>query len=482
MQQVMGIVNFILDLGPSVMMPIILFIMAVIFRVKFSKAIRGALTVGMGFIGINLVIGLLVGTLSPVTKAMVENFGLNLDVMDVGWPAASAIAFGTTSIVPWIFALGILLNFIMITFKWTKTLNIDMWNYWHFIFGSAFVYAATGSLPLAILIGLLTIVIVLKFADWTAPIVQNFFGLPGVSLPHTDTVSWAPIGWVINKLIDNIPVINEMDADPEAIQEKFGIIGEPIMIGTFIGLILGLLAYGPALAADMKGNIGSIINTAITLGAVMLIFPRMVRLLMEGLIPISEGVKEFLNKRFPGRELYIGLDAATIIGHPANVAVGLLLVPITILLAVLLSFIGANRILPFADLAVLPFFAIWATGWSKGNIVRGVIIGSVFMTGILIIGTFLAPMVTDLAVQADFAIPEGTNLISSLDVGAHLSSWVLMVPFVWGTLSSQGTAFLIFSMFFFVFAIFSYVIFAYKSIKNDVKEINEIEELERSWD
>ena len=103
MQQVMNIVNFILNMGPSVMMPIILFIMAIIFRIKISKAIRSSLTVGMGFIGINLVLGLMVTTLSPATEAMVENLGLQLNVMDAGWPAASAIAFGTTSLVPWIF-------------------------------------------------------------------------------------------------------------------------------------------------------------------------------------------------------------------------------------------------------------------------------------------------------------------------------------------------------------------------------------------
>ncbi|QTL99933.1 PTS galactitol transporter subunit IIC [Iocasia frigidifontis] len=464
----MSFINFILNMGPSVMMPIILFIMAMIFRIKLSKAIRSSLTVGMGFIAINLVVGLMVETLSPATKAMVNNIGIQLDVMGVGWPASSAIAFGTTSLVPWIFGLGILLNVLLAALNWTKTLDIDLWNYWHFIFASAFVYSATDNFVLAIIIGLLTEVIVLKLADWTAPVVQEFFGMPGVSLPHTETVSWAPIGWVVDRIIDKIPVIKDWNIDSEKIQDRFGVLGEPLMLGTVIGLAIGILAYAPNMAVDMSSSISKIINTSITLGAVMLVFPRMVKLLMTGLLPISDGVKEFLNSRFPGRKLYIGLDAATVIGHPANVATGLLLVPITLFLAVVLSMIGVNRMLPFADLAILPVFVLWATGWSKGNIFRGVVIGTIFVAGFLIIGTFLAPMTTDLAKTANFSIPEGAAQISSLDVGGHLSPWLLMLPFITKIFAELGNTFTIVSIVFAIFAVSCYVLFFYKAFKGEI--------------
>ncbi|SFL66876.1 PTS galactitol transporter subunit IIC [Halanaerobium salsuginis] len=468
MAQIMNVVNFILDLGPSVMMPLILFIMAMIFRIKVSKAIRSSLTVGMGFIGINLVLGLMVQTLSPATEAMVNNLGLELNVMDVGWPASSAIAFGTTALVPWIFTLGILLNVVLVLLNWTKTLDIDLWNYWHFIFASAFVYAATDNFLLAVIIGLLTELIVLKLADLTAPVVQDFFGMPGVSFPHTETVSWAPVGWVINEIIDKIPVIREWDFDQDKIQEKFGIMGESLMIGTIIGLLIGIFAYGPNISSDMSTSLANIINIAITLGAVMLIFPKMVKLLMNGLLPLSKGVKEFLNQRFPDRELYIGLDAATVIGHPANVATGLILIPVSLGLAVILSMLGVNRMLPFADLSIMPVLILWATGWSRGNIFRGVVIGSVFITGFLIIGTFLAPMTTTLAQGANFAIPETAAQISSLDVGGHLAPWLLMLPFIGNIFSELGSGFAIFSVIFALFTAGCYILFFYKAFKGDL--------------
>ena len=85
MSAVMGVIQYILDLGASVMMPIIIFVLSLVFGIKPGKAFRAAITIGIGFIAINLVVGLMVGALSPATTAMAENLGGNMDVMDVGW-------------------------------------------------------------------------------------------------------------------------------------------------------------------------------------------------------------------------------------------------------------------------------------------------------------------------------------------------------------------------------------------------------------
>ena len=41
---------------------------------------------------------------------------------------------------------------------------------------------------------------------------------------------------------------------------------------------------------------------AISMGAVMFLMPRMVKILMEGLIPISEAARSFLQKRYGDRD------------------------------------------------------------------------------------------------------------------------------------------------------------------------------------
>ncbi len=57
---------------------------------------------------------------------------------------------------------------------------------------------------------------------------------------------------------------------------------------------------------------GDIINLGMSMAAVMVLMPRMVKILMEGLMPVSESARTWLNKRFGEREIYIGLDAASI--------------------------------------------------------------------------------------------------------------------------------------------------------------------------
>ena len=103
MSAVMGVIQYILDLGPSVMMPIIIFVLSLVFGIKPGKAFRAGIIIGIGFIAINLVIGLMVNALAPATNAMVANLGVDMDVMDVGWPIGAAISFGTSAVVPWVF-------------------------------------------------------------------------------------------------------------------------------------------------------------------------------------------------------------------------------------------------------------------------------------------------------------------------------------------------------------------------------------------
>ena len=63
-------------------------------------------------------------------------------------------------------------------------------------------------------------------------------------------------------------------------------------MGLILGIIIGLL-WG----YDAKG----VMTLGIQMAAVLVLMPRMVALLMEGLIPISEGARSYIQKRFPGK-------------------------------------------------------------------------------------------------------------------------------------------------------------------------------------
>nr|WP_288233101.1 PTS transporter subunit IIC [uncultured Anaerostipes sp.] len=362
----MEILNFILGLGSTVMLPIIIFVFGLIMRAGFSKSFKSGVTIGIGFTGINLVITLLTDQLGPVAQAMTQRLGLDLQVIDIGWPAMSSISWAWAAaglMIP----IGLVINFAMLTLKLTKTMNVDIWNYWQFAFVGYAVTTVSGSLPMGIVAASALSILALILADYTQPYVEKFFGMPGISFPHLTALGFLPLVVPLNWLIDKIPGLNKLNANPETIRKRFGIFGEPMSMGLIIGLALGLLG---------GQKIDAILQLAITMAAVMYLMPKMVAILMEGLIPISEAAREFMAKHFGDREIFIGLDAAVSLGEPSVIAVGLLLVPITIFLAIILP---GNKLLPFADLAVIPFIVCLITAMSKGNVIRALIVGTVVM-------------------------------------------------------------------------------------------------------
>lgn len=406
-------VNWMLGLGASTMLPIIMTIFGLILGQGLKKSFRAGLTIGVGFVGLNLVIGLLMSSMGGAAEALVKSLGINLNIIDVGWPIGAAITWATpiaAILIPVIFIFNMLLLYL----NFTKTMDVDIWNYWHLIFPGAMVYYATKSMFLTIAITLINTAIIFKLADWTAPVVEHHFGLPGVSLPHGETVNFAPIMYALNKIEDKIPGFNKINLDPEKLQEKIGIFGEPLTMGLILGLVLGVLG---------KYNAANTLTLGVQMGAVMVLMPKMVGLLMEGLIPISEGAREFISKKFPGKEVYIGLDAAVVIGNPANITVALIMVPITIVLSAVLPY---NRMLPFADLAVLPFTVIWAVAASKGNIFRGIINSTIAMCGVFFIATNLGALTTQMGHAVGFAFPKGATMISGIDMSCHITLWILL--------------------------------------------------------
>ncbi|ASK62542.1 PTS galactitol transporter subunit IIC [Virgibacillus phasianinus] len=413
-----GFVDFIqsfLDLGATVILPVAIFLLGLFFGQKPGKAFRSGLTIGVAFVGIFLVIDLLVNNLGPAAQGMVERMGVSLNVIDVGWPATSSIAWASV-VAAFVIPLGLVVNVIMLVTKTTKTMNVDIWNFWHYTFMAAMVYAISDSIVQGLIAAVIFQVICLKVADWTAPMVSEFYELPGVSLATGSTISYAP-GIFLVKGLQKIPGVKNWNADPDAIQKRFGIFGESIFIGLFLGAAIGFLA---------GYNAGDIIEIGMAMAAVMVLMPRMVKILMEGLMPVSESAREWLNKRFGDREIYIGLDAAVALGHPSVISTALILVPITVVLAVILP---GNSLLPFGDLATIPFIVAFIVGAARGNIVHSVIVGTIMIAISLYIATDVAPIFTEMATNANFDMPEGSTKISSIDQGGNIINWLIFKLF-----------------------------------------------------
>jgi PTS system galactitol-specific IIC component len=406
--------SFVDTMGATVLLPVFIFVFALVLGAKAGRAFRAAVIIGVAFIGINLVIGLMWGALSGVSQALVTNAGIQRDIVDVGWPAAAAVAFAT-NVGLWVIPVGLIVNFALLLPGITKTLNVDIWNFWHYALIGSLVTAATGSLPMGLAAAAVAAAFMLFLGDWTAKGIQEFYDLPGISIPHGMTAPMVPLALPFNWLFDRIPWLRDVDADPDGIEKSLGsTFGDPMVMGLVIGLVLGLIAYFSEFAGAFIPTLGKIIVLGFNLAAVMVLLPRMVRILMEGLIPVSEAARDFMSKRASDREVYIGLDSAVLVGHPSAISTGLLLVPIAILLSIILP---GNRMLLFADLAVLPFLCAQIAPMAKGNIVRMVFVGTILLIFGFYFSNALAPTITAVAGGAGFAIPDNAVMISSIADG-----------------------------------------------------------------
>ena len=412
MDRVIDALNWIAGLGPMCMMPIIMFIIGICLRVKISTLIKCCITTGVGFCGVSLVINTFIAQVGPSVQNMVATFGLHTDIMDVGWPARAAAtwAFPMAAIVVFI-VLGI--NILMLLLKLTNCVMVDFWSYNHFIFCSAICYYASGSIVVGLIAGAICAIVVFKLADWTQPVVEEAFGIPGVSFPTSNSISWAPLAFLLDKIYDHIPGLNKIKADPESIQKKFGILGEPLIIGTILGLVFGIAG---------GNDVAGVMSVAMYTAATMLLTPKMMQVLMEGLIPFADAVKDILNKRFAGNKFHIGIDAALTIANPSCIAIGILMVPMTIVLAMVLPY---NRLLPISDIAYQAMWlAAYPVAFSKGNVVRGFVSCTIFTCIMLFIATALAPVHTALAVSGGYDLA-GQVFISTEDAGTHFLSYIL---------------------------------------------------------
>ena len=351
----MAFLQYIIDLGAAVMLPLVIFIIAVAFGIKVGKAFYSAISIGIGFVGIGIIVGFMQESIGPAAKAMAENFGLGLTVVDVGWPGMSPITWAS-SIALIAIPIAILVNIVMLVLKMTRVVNVDIWNVWHMTFTGAIAYVATGNYWIGILGVIIHAALSYKFGDWFQYDTEEYFGLEGIAVPHGTSAYMAPFAVMIDALIEKIPGLNKINIDSEKVEKRLGVFGQPVIVAFFLGIIIGLLA---------KYNVKDTLQLAIKVAAVISLMPKVIKPIMEGLMPISEVVKTKLAKKFSGSEFLIGLDPAVLLGDPSVVSAGLIFIPLSILISLI---VPGNHVLPFGDLATIGFFIAIALAIHKGNI------------------------------------------------------------------------------------------------------------------
>ena len=419
--------SYIIGLGAAVMMPILFFILGVSIGIKPGKALKSGLLVGVGFVGLSVVTALLTSSLGAPLKDVTDIYGLQLRIFDMGWPAAASVAYNTT-VGAFIIPVCLAINIVLLLCKATNTINIDLWNYWHYAFIGAVVYFATDSIWYGFFAAIVCFVITLVMADLTTKKFHSYYkDLEGISIPQPFCQGFVPFAEGLNWCMDRIPGFSKLDIDAEGMKKKFGVLGEPLLLGVLVGILIGCLSCRSW--AEIVDRIPYILGLGIKMGAVMELIPRITSLFIEGLKPIAEATKDLVSRKFKNSAgINIGMSPALVIGHPTTLVVSLLLIPCTLLLAVVLP---GNEFLPLASLAGMFYVFPAVLPVTKGNVVKTFIIGLVSLTVGLYFVTDLAPWFT-LAAQdvyartgdAAVAIPEGFQG-GALDFASSIFSWVI---------------------------------------------------------
>ena len=422
-----SVFSYIIGLGAAVMMPVIFTILGLCIGIKFGDALKSGLKVGVGFVGLSIVTALLTSALGPALDKVVQLYDLQLHVFDMGWPAAAAVAYNT-AVGAFIIPVCLGVNLLMLFTKTTRTVNIDLWNYWHFAFIGAVIYFASDSLAWGFFGAIICYIITLILADMTAKKFQSYYkDMDGISIPQPFCAGFVPFAWIINKGLDKIPGMNRLEIDAEGLKKRFGLLGEPLFLGVVVGIGIGCLTCSSW--SEIVDRIPYILGLGIKMGAVMELIPRVTVLFIEGLKPISDATRSLIARKFKGADgLNIGMSPALVIGHPTTLVVSLLLIPVTLVLAVLLP---GNEFLPLASLAGMFYVFPLVLPFTKGNVIKTFIVGLVVIVLGLYMVTNLAPAFTlaakdVFAATGDAAVAIPANFDGgSLDFASSPLAWVI---------------------------------------------------------
>ena len=372
----------VVDLGAAVMFPMVLVLIGLFFRMKLGQAIKSGLMVGIGFQGLVLVVGLLTTSIQPVIEYY-QTMGGGFTTTDLGFAAVGAASW-SVPFAPIVLPLIVVLNLVLLKLKLTKVMNVDIWNYIHFIIPGAMAYALTGNIAVGIIVTLAASVLSLVLGQIVAKPWQEFFGLEGTTCSTLSYIGTTfPLAMLFNKIIDHIPGLNKIDINMEKIESKLGFFGDPAVIGLVVGILLGIIT---------KQDFGTTLSIAMGISAVLILIPRMVTVMMEGLTGIGNAAKAYMNKKMgDDAEIYIGMDIALGLGDPCCITSTVIAIPCVILMA----FIIPNMTyFPIGLLTIVCYVTPMCVMASNGNLFRSIVTTILCLFLVTFLTNYFAPEAT----------------------------------------------------------------------------------------
>lgn len=395
----------------AIFVPIMLFIVSKALKIKTGKAFSAALYAGVGLTGFTLILNSYTPIISKVVKKMISNTGINLPAFDVGWQATSIVAYATKIGMIYI-VIALVLQTALFFLKLTDTFQpSDLWNNYSYMVWGSMTYLITHSMILGLGIMILLNLYGLLLTDVLARRWSTYYKYPRSTIIALHNIEPAIFGMIMDPIWNKLG-LHKVKLNPQTLQKKLGFLGEPISLGLFLGLFLGIL--GNLKGLGTLSAWGEITNVGITTSAVMAIFPKIAGIFAQAFAPISQAASKQARKSDQGeREWYLAVNDATGYGEPATLISGILLIPIMVLMAMVLP---GNQTLPIVDLLALPYMVQGLIALSNGNIAKTVLNGTIWFSIGLYMCTYTAQSFTTVAGQVGITLPAGALLITSFNI------------------------------------------------------------------
>ena len=443
--------NFFNVFGATIVVPVMIFMVSLFLKVSPKRAFFSALRAGVGLTGFGWIISSFTPLVTKYIQQMVETAGLNLPIVDIGWQTGSLTAF-SSSIGLSFFVFGLLIELVLFLVGITRVfVPSNLWNNFGYMIWGTMAYAATGNFALSFAFMVFVLLYSLIMSEVIADRWSDYYGVKNATINSIHNIETLVPALLLDPLW-NLLGVNKVKRNPESLKTKLGIFGEPMTLGFILGLVIGILGSLKDLAS--LDAWGGILGFAMSLAAVMTVFPLITGVFASAFGPLAEAVEKNKKQETETAEAvadkkrwFIAVDDGVGFGEPATIIAGLILVPIMVFLALLLP---GNRALPVVDLIAIPFMIEAMIAVSKGNILKAILNGIIWFSLGLYAASALGPIYTEAVQQYGSVLPQGVVLIMSFNLLAHPLTALVFFAWISGNPLLIGITILVYLFFLFL--------------------------------
>jgi len=390
--------GFLSKIGAPAFIVFSLVILAVIFGIKPPHWVRMAVVAAAALYAFKLCGTLLMPELYNIADGTLTRFDYFTGISSESWSLSAAIA-SASSLGVFIILISVILNFIMLFSRTTRTLNLDLWNCWQAAFVGVLVQTLMNNFYAGLAVAVIVLIFVFAFSDLVSPRFQTLLGTEGITVTQLFLLSFTPISYIINLIFDLIPYTRERKVTLDDIAQKYGIFGEPPFFACIAGLVLGLV---------FTGDFYKSVALSALLCACCLILPSVLKLFSTVLRPLTCAIKKFAETKSKSSISFnLGLGPSLGFGSPIVILCAFVITPFVMILSVILP--GCD-IVPLSDAPMIFYIVLASAILSRGCIVRSVVCSVFSCVSALYCSTYIAPLVTAAAVDyASFSVGAPVN-------------------------------------------------------------------------